>query len=923
MTQTHATAYAVTAANREIPAGHLMTRVEAGRRAGRLLDVSPGTAGRRITAAVAAGELVELRAAGDCRLTIPGAPADAIVWAAPGTVEGTVEVVMGDVEDTVEVVLSDIPRSTPRRPLTRRPLVISAADCKRLAQELCRLWAEARTAAETGPAAIEGALAAAELPSADTGRGWMLSTSGATGAPMVIHVDGARITPRRGNTDDAARWGEALAAIETALAAGGFRARRSGHAVLIEGRRIVAAGPVVEAEQPQEPAAEPVVEEPAELVRISGACFITTEQVAAMKEQAATDRAAYEAESERRRAAQAYHYGPEREAAQRAAVGQVRELLGAAGVPDLNATPTANTGFRARKADRPGVWVMIGQTRGIGNSRPDPRRLPFDAREWDANFETWAGVLRRAGWETTEPTERAFYATPPAEAEQRVEDVVEAEVVEDDQEQPATAPAAGAAVVLFVDEPLPPAAAEAARAILAADRKSGVEEFDPRELVGSVFADGLPIETTAPDAVAALRRAGEESAEPGAVEDAAAALLAATRTAGLGTWRRVARWLTGREIERRTGAASGTAGGDLVEDVPELLALVDAAARLLARWLTGHYLPDLKAADRAARQIAEALHAATGAGRQTVWLQIARYAVEREAAALPAPTPATEPAPLRPSVRPAAWLQTIRNGFEPDTAARPVAELPAGTGEQPVTEPGRLALPAPAGARLDAAADLLERMLKERQASDGLGPLPESVRVLDYDLGSWEWGFECSLHGGEWERQPGDWATRAEAEGFARLHAEDHAAEVAAVRIAEEEFEQAAALGFSAEQAQVLNQARLGRICEDARGFYYDTDGATPSGVVQGRRVMDLWARGLVKVHDMGPGRHHLTATAAGAAVLDLWTRARRMGIVTPSEADTMGSTGKERAAYPRIKPAPSPAAATEEPAAEPARTTT
>ncbi|MFF2548297.1 hypothetical protein ACFVUY_37870 [Kitasatospora sp. NPDC058063] len=918
MTQTHATAYAVTAAYREIPAGHLMTRTEAGRRAGRLLDVSPGTAGRRITAAIAAGELVELRAVGDCRMTIPGAPADAIVWVAPGTVEGTVEVVMSNAEDTVEAVLSDVPRSTPRRPLTRRSLVISAVDCERLAQEVGRLWAEARTAAETGPAAIEAALTAAGLPEADdTGRGWMLSTSGATGAPMVIHRDGARITPRRGNTDDAARWGEALASIETALDAGGFRARRSGHAVLIDGRRIVAE-PAVEAEQPQEPAAEPAVEEPAELIRVSGSCFITREQADAMRKQAAADRAAYDADSEQRRAEQAYHYGPEREAAQRAAVEQVRELLGAAGVPDVNATPTANTGFRARKADRPGVWVMIGQTRGIGNSRPDPRRLPFDAREWDANFETWAGVLRRAGWETTEPTERAFYAAPPAEAEQSVEDVVEAEAVENDQEQPATAPAAGAEVVLFVDEPLPPAAAEAARAILAAGRKSGVEALDPRELIGSIFADGLPIETTAPDAVAVLSRAGEEGAQPGAVDDAAAALLAATRTGRLGTWRRVARWLSGREIERRTGATSGTAGGDLVEDVPELPALVDAAARLLARWLTGHYLPDLKAADRVAHQIAEALHTATGTGRQTVWLQIARYAVEREAAALPAPTPATEPAPLRPAVRPAAWLRRVRDSFERDAAASPVVELPAGDGENPVVAPAGTTLPALAGPTPgESAAQARARLLEERMRPDGLGPLPSFVRVVDCDVNSYEWGVECSRHSGGWERQPGTWDNRADAETNARLHAQRH------VRpsdvLTEEQIEQAAALGFSIDQHQVLGESLRGRVWEDAGGWYYLDDMAWPSGRVLGERVKDLWARGLVEPADDGPHRRQIVATEAGTTAYRLMSRARREGVVTYAERDAMNSTSKQRAAYPRIK---KPAAATA-PVTEPARSTT
>ncbi|MFD9596809.1 hypothetical protein ACFWA9_29230 [Kitasatospora sp. NPDC059973] len=1166
MSHTHATAYAVTAAYREIPAGHLLTRVEAARRIAPLLGVAPaGVAGLRITDAIEAGDLVELRAAGDTRLTVPGAPAGAVVAVVPGTVEESVEIVIGNAEGTVEIALGGRGRRlAPALPLTRRSLVISAEDCKRLAAELHRLWAEVQTFAATGPEAIGDTLTAAGLPSTDTAsRGWWVTHSGSDGRPMVLHMDGRRMSPRRTNEAELTEWAERLGAVEDALAADGFHVRRSGHAVIVYGRTVpggapqpadvvrvasravrrahgsvtrvqqylhvncgcrikssldgtyastaealaalkaeaaeldiryvepvtcrknqpetgtapapvpaaeveqlveqpeapavepavepdapeavqeaqrraaagavrelltaagevdldaAGAGPVeasgfkaqpagrpgvwvwvrrmapawsgpeheqdldrwagvlrragwdtvttvvyaAEAgihatppvasgeppvEQAEEPAgrsgalqgvtvtparwlmlahgvqeldatapaapiaeAEPVVEQPAEpaaeLVRVSGAWCITREQADAMGAKARADRETFEAESAERRAAERYHYGPERESAQRAAVEAARELLAAAGVPDLDETPTANTGVRLRKADRPGVWVMVRQIRGISTSRPDPQRQPFDAREWDHNFATWAGVLRRAGWETTEPSDLSFYAAPPAEAEQDVEDVVEAELVED-QEQPAEAPAAGAAVVLYVEEPLPPAAAEAARAIMAAGRKAGVLDFaegpfDPRELVGSIFADGYPIEETAPAVVRWLDRAGQALAGGDVaeaeqhVEEAAAALHAATRTAGPAAWDRVARWLVSFDARRRSGAAGpladGWDGGDLVEVVPRLPALVDAAARFLALWLTARSLVMLKAADQAARDVAEALHAGTGAGRQTAWLQVARYAVERQAAALVA-----------------------------SAAVRPAAELPAGTGETGGAEsaveaaPVRPALLAPAAGPVPGESAEAARMrhLEYRMASDGRGPLPAGVRVLDYDLNSYEWGYECSRHGGGWERQPGQWEFRADAETNARMHAQQHAR--AADPLTDDQIAEALALGFSLQQHQVLGESRSGRVLENVDGFFYFDDQLFPSGRVQGRRVADLWARGLVELVEDVPGRRLIVATEAGAAADRLMSRARREDVAAYAERDTMRSTDRQRAAYPRIKAAPSPAVAVGAPAA-------
>ncbi|MET8703606.1 hypothetical protein ABZW10_32865 [Kitasatospora sp. NPDC004723] len=241
-----ATAYAVAAAYRdpEVPARHLLTRVEAGRRAARLLEITPGTAGRRITEAVTSGALVVLAADG-VRLTVPGAPADAVVWIAPGAIEGAVEVVVGEEQ----------PRATSRRPLTRRPLVISAEDCERLAADIAERWERARTLAEVGEEAIAAALTAAGLPSAEDGdgRGWMITTSGATGDRMVIHREGARITPRRGSTADAERWADRLAVYDRALAEAEFRTVRAGHAVRVPGRTA----PAAEAQQPQAGAERP------------------------------------------------------------------------------------------------------------------------------------------------------------------------------------------------------------------------------------------------------------------------------------------------------------------------------------------------------------------------------------------------------------------------------------------------------------------------------------------------------------------------------------------------------------------------------------------------------------------------------------------------------------------------------------------
>ncbi|MFD8600409.1 hypothetical protein ACFV1L_35965 [Kitasatospora sp. NPDC059646] len=991
-----ATAYAVTAAYRELPAGHLMTRVETARRVAPLLGLAPaGAAGLRITEALAAGALVELHPAGDTRLTVPGAPAGAVVSVVPGTVEQTVEVVIENPEGTVELYLGGRGRrSGPALNLTRRSLILSAEDVERLAAELHRLWAEIQTYAPTTPEAIGEALAAAGLPGAEgAGCGWW-TTHSRDGRPMVVHMDGTRLGPRRTNEDEQRHWAEQLDQVENALRLARFQVQRSaGHAVIVHGRtapgeaqpadvvrvaarsvrsrsgcavsvrrylhvncecRIGASlfgeyGSTAEAlaalqahdaelgvayvvpipcrksrpetgartaaqEQPGQaedqgdeqgaaavaagagqagppalprpavtvrpwllraaglldddtapqpaPAEEPAQDGPA-LVRAFGPWGITHDQAEDLREKARADRAAFEADSAARRAAERFHYGPEREALLLAAVEAARELLTAAGVPDLDATPTANTGVRVRRADRPGVWVMVRQVRGIGTSRPDEQRQPFDAREWDHNMTVWAGVLERAGWQTTAPGDAAFYASPPAAAEQDqdAEDVVEAELIED-QEQPA-------ALAVCSEEQLAAVGGAAGEAV-----------FDPRELVGSVFADGLGFEVTAPAAVKWLHLAGDALAAGGgtgaaetAVAEAAKALLAAIRTADAATWAKVARWLAGRAAQRRTGAA-GAAGGDLVQEVPKLSALVDDAARSLAAWLTVRSLGALKLADQDAHELAGALHTATGTGRRTVWLQVARYAVEQEAAALVA------------------------------GAARPVAELGAGSA------PVRPALPAPAGAQPDAAAELRERELAARRAHDGRGALPATVRVLDYGLDSWEWGYDCDRHGEGWERQPGQWETRAEAEGAARLHAADHAEALAAVTAAEDELDQAAALGFSAAQFEALAEARLGRLCEDARGFYFDNDGFDKPRPVQGRRVMDLWARGLVKVRQDGPSCHQIILTQDGRAALDLLNRARNLGAVTPAATDTLRSTAKERAAYPRIKAAPAAGAA-------------
>ncbi|MEU7384695.1 MULTISPECIES: hypothetical protein [unclassified Streptomyces] len=63
-------------------------------------------------------------------------------------------------------------------------------------------------------------------------------------------------------------------------------------------------------------------------------------------------------------------------------------------------------------------------------------------------------------------------------------------------------------------------------------------------------------------------------------------------------------------------------------EMPDLEAVTEQAASGLADYRCSGSLPVLAAADEGARRIAAMLHDATETGRGTVWLQVARYAVE-------------------------------------------------------------------------------------------------------------------------------------------------------------------------------------------------------------------------------------------------------------------------------------------------------
>ncbi|MFJ4680519.1 hypothetical protein [Kitasatospora sp. NPDC088783] len=940
MNDTRATAHALTAAYRHLPAGHLMTRAEAARRIAPLLGLAPaGAAGRRITDAIAAGALVELRPAGDTRLTVPGAPAGAVVSVVPGTVEESVEVVIENPEGTVELYLGGRGRRTgPALNLTRRSLVLCAANAERLAAELHRLWAEIQTYAATTPEAIGAALAAAGLPGAeDAGCGWWTTHSGNDGRPMVVHADGTRTGPRRTDEAEQRHWAEQLDAVEDALRLARFQVRRSaGHAVIVHGRTT------------------PGQAQPADIVRVASrtvrrpggstakrsylhvncACRLTAslqgtysssaEALAALRARAAGAGGAYTApvacRGNRRRpedpedaevpedadALAPCEVGQDgglaaapapvpagqgggaaaREEQRLAAAEAVRELLAAAGEVDLDAAgpgPTGRAGFQVRASARDGVWVRI------------LRKAPVRSEaEHERDLARWARVLRRARWGVARTGARGSEAYGlRATASPRVLAGLAARRRErartaPPQPQPGhhhAPPAHGvpAGAVEQQSAAAVPAPARGAGGPLGIAEIAGA--FDPREMAGNVFTDEAPLDVAVPAAAKwlraaqAARAAGRGRAAEAAEGKAAAALHTAARTADAATWTRIARWLAGPGAGTDAGA-DGPAADDLAEAVPGLPALAGSAARFLALGLTSRSLVMIKAADQGTRRLAQALRAAVGADGEGLWPQVARYAVEREAAAL------------------------IAAG-----SVGPVVELGA---PGPPGGPARPLRPAVAATPGESTAAARARLLEERLRPDGIGPLPDFVRVLDYDVNSYEWGVECSRHDGGWVRQPGSFEYRAEAECAARSHARQHRSAVGA--LTDDHIAQARALGFSLAQHQVLGEAVRGRVWENATGLFHPDDLQSPSGRVQRRRVADLWVRGLVRLVDDGPHSRQILATEAGAAAHRLLAGARRQGTVAYCERDTMRSTGPQRAAWPRIKAAPVAAVTAAEP---------
>ena len=101
-------------------------------------------------------------------------------------------------------------------------------------------------------------------------------------------------------------------------------------------------------------------------------------------------------------------------------------------------------------------------------------------------------------------------------------------------------------------------------------------------------------------------------------------------------------------------------------------------------------------------------------------------------------------------------------------------------------------------------------------------------------------------------------------------------------------------LKFSDEQFRALDGARRGQLAEDASGRFL-LDGEVVSSV----RIKDLWARDLITTTGY-LGGFELSPT--GTQALDVWTRDRKAGLVSPSAVDLILSSPQRRSEYPTLK---------------------
>ncbi|MEU5066667.1 hypothetical protein AB0G95_21845 [Streptomyces virginiae] len=250
--------------------------------------------------------------------------------------------------------------------------------------------------------------------------------------------------------------------------------------------------------------------------------------------------------------------------------------------------------------------------------------------------------------------------------------------------------------------------------------------------------------------------------------------------------------------------------------------------------------------------------------------------------------------------RDAAAAGTVRVDVDQDQA-----EGVADTNENPGTVQ-------PAGGRQEnraaGAGDL--RSEREPQApTRGLLSLPPYVRAVQLDLAGYRWGVECDRHGGAPWLVPGVHADREDAEGAARMHAMDHP--TLRTPLTPEEIEAAQALALSDMQLDVLSWAQRGDLTEDTTGFYVPDGGKGAPRTFKARRVLTLWAAGLLDVDLDERPRRSVRLSDQGRAAWTLWDRARRQDVVQVADADNeFGTTGRDRAGYQTLKAEAAAAAA-------------
>ncbi|GAA0406068.1 hypothetical protein [Streptomyces luteireticuli] len=166
----------------------------------------------------------------------------------------------------------------------------------------------------------------------------------------------------------------------------------------------------------------------------------------------------------------------------------------------------------------------------------------------------------------------------------------------------------------------------------------------------------------------------------------------------------------------------------------------------------------------------------------------------------------------------------------------------------------------------------------------------------------YRWGVECDRHGPMAIRVEGEYEYREDAEDYARLHASEHLNRDDF--LTPEEIDEAVALAFSDKQLDILKWAHNGDLMEDATSFYVPDGGNWKPKVFAAKRVLTMWAAGFLGATDTNDGhRRCIGLSAAGQDAWNLWHRARRQGLVEPTDTDNdFGVTAAQIRSYKTLK---------------------